>query len=62
MLARLGNVLFWIGVIIAAGWLFIGYSEYSTGHHFESADFATLAIVPAISLSVGWALRYILRG
>ena len=65
LLARLGNVAFWLSLIIAGGWLWMGYDDFATRvnpHSFNNADFVTLAIVPVISLSVGWATRYILAG
>jgi hypothetical protein len=65
MRAILGNVLFWLGIIIAAGWLLLswfGYSTIASGHAFDITDFLVLVVIPAISISVGWALRHILAG
>jgi hypothetical protein len=65
MASRLGDVLFWLGIIIAIGWLVLSYFALSTrpsGAEFGRAEFLTVFAIPAISLAVGWALRYILRG
>jgi hypothetical protein len=64
MASRLGDVLFWLGIIIAAGWLVLSYFAFSTrtGGEFGTAEALTVFTIPAISLAVGWALRYILRG
>ena len=64
MASRLGDVLFWLGIIIAAGWLVLSYFGFSTrtGGEFGTAEMLTVFTIPAISLAVGWALRYILRG
>jgi hypothetical protein len=65
MAARLGNILFWLGIIIAVGWLALSYFAISTtpgGHPFGAAEFLTVTVIPIISASVGWALRYILSG
>jgi hypothetical protein len=64
MAARLGNILFWLGIIIAVGWLALSYYSLSTtgGHPFGAAEFLTVTVIPIISASVGWALRYILSG
>jgi hypothetical protein len=65
MLERLGNVLFWLGLIIAAGWLILSYFGLSTRPNptsFDLGDFLTVAVIPALSISIGWALRYILAG
>jgi hypothetical protein len=65
MASRLGDVLFWLGIIIAIGWLVLSYFALSTrpsGAEFGMAEVLTVFTIPAISLAVGWALRYILRG
>jgi hypothetical protein len=65
MLERLGNVLFWIGVIIAVGWLVLSYfagKSIPAPHVFDYADFLTSAVVPVLSVGIGLALRYILAG
>jgi hypothetical protein len=66
MVARLGNVLFWLGVIIALGWLALSYFGFSTrpsgGGIRDVAEALTVFGIPTISIAVGWALRYILAG
>ena len=65
MASRLGDVLFWLGIIIAVGWLVLSYFALSTrpsGAEFGTVEALTVFTIPAISLALGWALRYILRG
>jgi len=66
MASRLGDVLFWLGIIIAIGWLVLSYFAFSTrpsGSGLrDMAEVLTVFTIPVISLAVGWALRYILRG
>jgi hypothetical protein len=65
MRAKLGNVLFWLGIIIAAGWLLLpwfGYSTTTGSRKFDISDFLIIAFIPALIVSMGWALRYILAG
>jgi hypothetical protein len=56
MSARLGNVLFWLCIIIAGAWLWLGHSM--------GADQDSPVMVyggAGIALAVGWALRYFTR-
>jgi hypothetical protein len=64
MASRLGDVLFWLGIIIAIGWLVLSYFAFSTRARggFGTAEALTVFTIPAISLAIGWALRYILKG
>jgi uncharacterized membrane protein YhdT len=64
MASRLGDVLFWLGIIIAVGWLVLSYFALSTRSSggFGTVEALTVFTIPAISLALGWALRYILRG
>jgi hypothetical protein len=66
MSARLGNVLFWLGIIIAVGWLLLSYYALTTrqsGPVFgDAADVFAVFAIPIVSVTVGWALRYILGG
>ena len=62
MASRLGDVRFWLGIIIAIGWLVLSYVAFPSGGGFGRAEVLTVVTIPAISLAVGWALRYILRG
>jgi hypothetical protein len=56
MAVRLGNVLFWVGVIIAAGWLSLWYPLTDAKQVFGTA------LVAIVIVGIGWALRYILGG
>ena len=63
MRAILGSVLFWLGVIIAAGRLLLSWFGYSTiggTRKFDITDFVIIVVIPALIVSMGWALRYIL--
>jgi hypothetical protein len=65
MLERLGNVLFWVGIIIAIGWLAFSYVALSTRegqHPLDVADLLTVIVIPILSVAIGWTLRYILAG
>jgi hypothetical protein len=66
MSARLGNVLFWLGIIIAVGWLLLSYYALTTrqsGPVFgDAADVFAVFAIPIVSVTVGWALRYIFGG
>lgn len=65
MRAILGNVLFWLGVIIAAGWLLLSWFGYATvggSAKFGFSDFVIIVVIPAAIVSMGWTLRYILAG
>jgi membrane-bound acyltransferase YfiQ involved in biofilm formation len=56
MAARLGEVLFWAGVILAALWF---YRAFNAG---EPQDDVTLYVVPLFIVFAGWALRFFLAG
>jgi dolichyl-phosphate-mannose--protein O-mannosyl transferase len=60
MVARLGNVLFWWGVIIAVVWL-VMYFLFGGGIR-NVGDALNAFAIPAICIAVGWGLRYILSG
>jgi hypothetical protein len=69
MLARLGNVLYWAGCILAA--VPLGYAAWviiSGGGiqiPIRSDDlwfFAIFAVLGAIPWAIGWACRYVLSG
>jgi hypothetical protein len=66
MAARLGNILFWLGIIIAVGWLVLSYfalaSRPSGRRVRDLADALTVFSIPVVSFAVGWALRCILSG
>jgi hypothetical protein len=65
MQERLGNVIFWIGIIIAVGWLVLSYFGYASEPRqapLDGADIFAITIVPVLSVGIGWALRYILGG
>jgi len=67
MLKRLGNVLFWLGIIIAIGWTLFCYWAFtmrappSSSFDLRAAIF-TVLVISVPSLLIGWALRYILKG
>jgi hypothetical protein len=68
MLARLGNVLFWTGIIIAAAWVSLIWSLGGTavlvnfGIDTPGGQAATYVIPAALAVGIGWALKYILAG
>jgi len=62
---KLGNVLFWLGIIIAVGWLAMVASNVlfsGPPERWEGAHTAVTIIPPIVALGVGWVLRYILAG
>jgi len=69
----MGNVLFWLGIIIAIAWLLlVGVGAYNDGltgvRVWELPPELAIQIIfvvfvpPTISVAVGWTLRYILAG
>ena len=65
MLARLGNVLFWIGIIIAAAWISLLWSlgdalMLNYGVNTLGGQAAVYLIPAAVVVGIGWALKYIL--
>jgi hypothetical protein len=56
MAARLGEVLFWAGIILAALWLYLAFNAE------EPQGDVTLYVMPLIIVFVGWVLRYFLAG
>jgi hypothetical protein len=61
MLARLGDVIYWFGCIVAAVILALGVSEYWFGQSglFVLVRWMVLAAIPWL---IGSAIRYILTG
>jgi len=69
MTARLGNVLYWAGLIAAILLLLVGVILVWAGllatdpwpgmHVFRGF---ILIVIAAVSYGIGWAARYILRG
>ncbi len=62
MAARLGNVLFWTGILIAGAWLWLAAE---VGILKNTSDGQSLALAyggAGFVVLIGWALRYILRG
>ena len=62
MAARLGNVLFWTGILIAGAWLRFAAE---IGLLKNPSDGQSLVVAyggVGIVVLIGWALRYILRG
>jgi hypothetical protein len=66
MCERLGNVLYWLGCIAAAGVSWIIWMDGKMIFPIASApdliNNATWTIPVAIPMLIGWTLRYILRG
>lgn len=70
MLARLGLVLYWIGVVCASIAIIIGvYAGWMMSHSHNSNDVAAVPIVLGVSAlcavaiwAVGRACKYILSG
>jgi hypothetical protein len=63
MAARLGNVLFWLGIIIAVGYVVaVGYVATALSDAWGVAGTLLVFAVPTITVAVGWAPRYILGG
>ena len=61
MVARLGNVLFWLGIIIAVGDVIaVGYVATGLSDAWGVADAVLVFAVPTITVATGWASRYIL--
>ncbi|MFX7010040.1 hypothetical protein ABTI12_20325 [Acinetobacter baumannii] len=54
MIARLGDVIYWAGLLLAAVWTYATCSEAS-----ERGMYAAFAIAAFL---LGWAIRYILSG
>ena len=57
MAARLGEVLFWVGLIMALPILALAVSGF--GSWQEGAAFASLALIP---IGLGRAAKYVLAG
>jgi hypothetical protein len=62
MAARLGNVLFWTGILVAGAWLWfaaeIGLLKNPSEGQSPVVAYGSAGVV----VLIGWALRYILRG
>ena len=56
MAARLGEVLFWAGIIFAALWLYRAFNEEGP------KDNVALYVMPLFIVFIGWVLRYFLAG
>jgi hypothetical protein len=60
MAARLGNVLYWLGCIVAVGWVAACLLVTPAGGNWGGVWFvAAWAVIP---LGAEWTLRYILAG
>jgi hypothetical protein len=63
MLARLGNVLFVVGCIIATPFVFMAYAEYFSDYApLRVSNCIFFLVIGAIPVAIGWACRYVLRG
>jgi hypothetical protein len=61
MLARVGDVIYWFGCVVAGGILAIGVGDYWFGQGRLSVLFSWIALA-AILWLVGSAIRYVLTG
>jgi hypothetical protein len=61
MLARLGDVIYWVGCIVAAAILALGVADYwfGRGGLFVLISWMAVAAIPWL---IGEAIRYILTG
>ena len=59
MAGRLGNVLFWASIGIAAFWL---YGVYGPDGGINPREDLIGFVVAAVIVLIGWSLRYILAG
>lgn len=68
MAARLGNVIYWLGLVIAipagllAAFMFFTWYRMPPGHEIGGRSAAILAAISLGSWLVGYAARYILAG
>lgn len=61
MLARLADVIYWLGCIVAAGILALGVFDYWFGQGGLVVLFSWMALA-AIPWAIGSAIRFILTG
>jgi hypothetical protein len=47
---------------VPRGLSWFGYSTIAGSHKFDISDFLIIAVIAAVIVSMGWALRYILAG
>jgi len=59
MAGRLGNVLFWASLGVAAYWL---YGVYGPDGELNPREDLTGFVVAGVIAFIGWSLRYILAG
>ena len=69
MLQRLGNVLFWVSVIVTVAWLARGawraasfVYAYQVWPTVSADDLVIILGVPGVVVGAGWAICYILGG
>ena len=59
--AWVGNVLFWLSVIFAVGWMIVGCTFFMALEANITDPVMSIAfVVPFIFVGIGWALRYFL--
>jgi hypothetical protein len=59
MAERLGNVLYWAGLVLAA---VIATVLWTASSGSSWLDRALLGLIAAIPVALGWAARYVLSG
>jgi hypothetical protein len=62
MTARLGEVLYWVSVILAGLVLYGVYTAVKAGGSPTDENAIAFYIIAAPIVAIGWALRYILSG
>jgi len=61
MASRLGNILYWAGCLLAAGWVVLAYFGTTTQAQPDWSFFWTAGLIPAAAFwLVGRAARYLL--
>jgi uncharacterized membrane protein YhdT len=66
VLERFANVVFWLSIVIAIGWLLLSYFAVAGTRRgwagADSVDVMTALSVPIVSVGIGWIVRYVLVG
>jgi hypothetical protein len=65
MIERLGNVIYWLGVLLAAICVAIAFWSFISlgpGSHNRLESVVIAGIFAAIFFGTGWAVRYVLAG
>jgi hypothetical protein len=59
--APLGNVLWWLGIIIGGGAAALMYFVADGPYHPQN-EWMLLSIIAGVPIGIGWACRYVLAG